>query len=267
MMENRLGMGAIASDLVRWMMDGTDEDVRLWKPPGWWDILHWPLPEKGPGGRLLIRAVALAGKGQLRAMHGVEHILPGADPFILVANHSSRRDTVLVPAFLMLHRGGRPVHFLADWNFRLIPGVGMLYSCAGVITVTRKPARPQFLNVFKRFYEDPVPPIERTRQYLAAGRSIAIYPEGVVNHDPVRLLAGHSGAARLSLETGVPVVPMGIRAVGAQLEMFIGAPLMPPTIAASAARQSTVRTWHAVLMSEIARLSGKTWQPPREDSS
>lgn len=251
-------------------MDGTDEGARLWNPPGLWDILRWPLPEKGPGGRLLIRVVALAGKGQLRAVRGVEHILPRCDPFILVANHSSRRDTVLVPAFLMLHRGGRPVHFLADWNFRLIPGVGMLYSCASVITVTRKPARPQFLNVFKRFYEDPASPLERMRQHLAAGRSVAIYPEGVINHDPVRLLAGRNGAARLSLEAGVPVVPMGIRAVGAdaaELEMIVGEPLMPLAIAARTAPQSAVRSWHAVLMSEIARLSGKTWDPSREGPS
>lgn len=251
-------------------MDGTDEGARLWRPPGWWDILRWPLPEKGPGDRLLVRAVALAGKSQLRAVRGIEHILPACDPFILVANHSSRRDTVLVPAFLMLHRGGRPVHYLADWNFRLIPGVGMLYSCAGVITVTRKPARPKFLNVFRRFYEDPISPLEQTRQHLAAGRSVAIYPEGVVNHDPVRLLAGHSGAARLSIETGIPVVPMGIRAVGAeaaQLEMSIGEPLMPPAIDGTRASKAAVRSWHAVLMSEIARLSGKRWQPPREDPS
>jgi 1-acyl-sn-glycerol-3-phosphate acyltransferase len=251
-------------------MDGTDEGTRRLNPLGWWDILRWPLPHKGLGDQMLIRAVALAGRGQLRAIRGIEHILPGCDPFILVANHSSRRDTVLVPAFLMLHRGGRPVHFLADWNFRLIPGVGMLYSCAGVITVTRKPARPQFLNVLKRFYEDPVSPIERARQHLVAGHSVAFYPEGVVNHDPIRLLAGHSGAARLSLEASVPVVPMGICPVSAEaeeLEMVIGEPLMPPTIDAVRASKTAVSSWHAVLMSEIARLSGKTWQPPRVDPS
>lgn len=245
-------------------MDGSDEGPRQWNPPVSWDIVRWPLPDKGPGGRMLVRAVALAGKAQLRAIRGVEHILPECDPFVLVGNHSSKRDTVLVSAFLMLHRGGRPVHFLADWNFRLIPGVGMLYSCAGAITVTRKPARPQILNIFKRFYEDPTPPLERAREHLAAGRSVAFYPEGVVNRDPVRLLAGRSGAARLSLEAGVPVVPMGICPVGAgaeQMEMVIGEPLMPPTNDAAPAPQSAVQGWHAVLMSEIARLSGKTWHP------
>jgi len=250
-------------------MDEIDQAARRWNPPGWWDILRWPLPEKGPGGRLLIKAVVLAGRGQLRAVRGVEHILPRCDPFVLVANHSSRRDTVLMPAVLMLHRGGRPVHFLADWNFRLIPGVGMLYSCAGVITVTRKPARPRFLNVFKRLYDHPVPSIERARQHLAAGRSVGFYPEGVINDDPVRLLAGRSGAARLSLEAGVPIVPMGIRSVDGEaeeVEMVIGPPLTPPAVAAPAP-YSAVRSWHATLMSEIARLSGKTWDPPREGPS
>jgi 1-acyl-sn-glycerol-3-phosphate acyltransferase len=196
-------------------------------------------------------------------MRGVESILPACDPFILVANHSSKRDTMLVATFLILHRGGRPIHFLADWNFRLIPGVGMLYRTAEVITVTRKSARPQFLNVFKRFYEDPIPSMERARQHLVAGRSVGIYPEGGINKDPVSLLAGRIGAARLSLETGVPVVPMGILPVGAeseQIDMVIGQPLTPPVVDSLPAPYSAVRQWHATMMSEIARLSGKTWR-------
>ena len=36
----------------------------------------------------------------------------------------------------MLHRGGRLIHFLADWNFRLIPGIGLMYRRAETITVT-----------------------------------------------------------------------------------------------------------------------------------
>jgi 1-acyl-sn-glycerol-3-phosphate acyltransferase len=251
-------------------MDGTDDGARCWNPPDWWDILRWPLPHKGAGGRMLIRAVALAGKGYVHTMHGIQGILPACDPFILVANHSSKRDTILVPAFLMLHRGGRPIHFLADWNFRIIPGVGMLYRCADVITVARKPARPQFLNVFKRLYDDPVPSFERARQHLVAGRSIGIYPEGVVNDDPDRLLVGRSGAARLSLETGVPIVPMGVRSVDAgskRIKMVIGSPLTPPRVDTAPAPYAAVRSWHAALMSEIAALSGRTWRPRRGDPS
>lgn len=248
-------------------MDGTHSGALVWRPPAWLDVLRWPLPHNGLGDRLLIKAVALAGARQVRAIHGIENALPDRDPFILVANHSTRRDTVLTPALLMLERGGRPIHYLADWNLRLIPGVGLLYRTAGVITVVRKPARPRFLNVFKRLYDDPISPIERARQRLTAGRSVGVFPEGTINRDPSRLLSGRRGAARLSLETGVPILPMGIRfpeaepgrpAVG-PMELFIGQPLTPPAVASTPAPYSAVRDWHATLMSEIACLSGKTW--------
>jgi hypothetical protein len=47
----------------------------------------------------------------------------------------------------------------------------------------------------------------RARVCLALGRSVGIFPEGTVNRDPHRLLAGRRSAALLSLERRVPVVP------------------------------------------------------------
>jgi 1-acyl-sn-glycerol-3-phosphate acyltransferase len=63
----------------------------------------------------------------------------------------------------------------------------------------------------KPFFAVSVPPLEQARQHLIAGRSIGIFPEGTVNRDRSQLLRGRYGAARLSLETGVPVTPAGIR--------------------------------------------------------
>jgi 1-acyl-sn-glycerol-3-phosphate acyltransferase len=98
---------------------------------------------------------------------------------------------------------------------------------------------------------------------------VGIYPEGTVNRDPRRLLAGRGGAARLSLETGAPIVPVGIRFPGAApgapisdraaMEVHIGAPLRPPQRAPMSATPREVRAWHAVVMREISRLSGKAW--------
>lgn len=249
-------------------MDGTKQGALDWRPLAWWEVLQRPLPHRGLWHRMLVRAVALAGNRQFGAIHGIENVRPERDPFILVANHSTKRDTVLTPALLMLQRGGRPIHYLADWNPRLIPGVGQLYSAAGVITVVRKPARPQFLNVLRPFYENSVSPIDQARAHLAAGRSVGFFPEGAINRDPNRLLVGRKGAARLSLETGVPVVPMGIRFPEAgpdrepigPIELFIGQPIVPPPTQASPAPYSAVRDWHATMMSEIARLSGKEWR-------
>ena len=73
-----------------------------------------------------------------------------------------------MPALLILHRGGQLIHFLADWNYRLIPGVGLIYRRAQTITVTRKSARPKFLNVLKPLYLHPLSAFERSRQCAAA---------------------------------------------------------------------------------------------------
>jgi len=49
---------------------------------------------------------------------------------VLVLNHSTKLEAVLLPALLMLLRGGHHLHFMADWNYRLIPGLGHFYRSA-----------------------------------------------------------------------------------------------------------------------------------------
>jgi hypothetical protein len=134
-----------------------------------------PLPHLGLGDRLLLRALALLAARQVVAIDGLQHIRPAQDPIILAANHSTRRELLLVPALLLLHRGGSIVHFLADWNFRLIPGVALLYARARVVTVTRKPAKPRFLNVLKPLYAQPRSTLERASAHLVAGRAVGIF--------------------------------------------------------------------------------------------
>jgi 1-acyl-sn-glycerol-3-phosphate acyltransferase len=242
---------------------------QTWRVPAPGEILSCALPHLGLGDRLLLRALALLARCQIVSIHGLQHIRAAGDPFILAANHTTRRESLLVPALLLLHRGGRRVHFLADWNFRLIPGVGLIYSRAQVVTVLRKSARPRFLNVLKPLYQRSLRPFEQARAHLLAGRSIGIFPEGAVNRDPDRLLRGRRGAARLSLETGAPVVPMGIRFPAAvrgapipphaAMELHIGAPLIPPGPRLEQAPLPAVTGWHATIMTAIARYSDRTW--------
>jgi 1-acyl-sn-glycerol-3-phosphate acyltransferase len=244
----------------------------LWQPPAPREILRWPLPYRGMVDRWLVRGLALLARRQVLSVRGLEHVRRALDPFILAISHSTRREALLVPALLVLHRGGRLIHFLADWNFRLIPGVGLIYRRGGAITVTRKPARPAILNVLKPLYRHPVPALECARSHLGAGRSVGIFPEGTVNRDPRRLLPGRAGSARLSLQAGVPVVPVGVRFPGSEpalpipdhapMELHIGTPLDPARAGGAEPDMSEVRTWHAVIMTEIARLSGKSWAPP-----
>src|SRR5262245_30418449 len=183
----------------------------IWTPPTPRAILRSPLPARGPLDRWLIRALALVGRSRVLSISGLEHVRPACDPFILALNHTSRGEALLVPALMTLYRHGRLIHFLADWNFRLIPGVGLLYRRGEAITVTRKSARPRLLNLLKPLYVHERSALERARAHLEAGRSVGVFPEGTVNRDPRRLLYGDRGAARLALQAGVPVVPAGIR--------------------------------------------------------
>jgi 1-acyl-sn-glycerol-3-phosphate acyltransferase len=181
-----------------------------------------------------------------------------------------------VPALIIFHRGGRLIHFWSDWMFRLMPGVGLMLGRAGTIVVTTKPARYRVLNLFKRFFLHPLPPLDQARALLITGNAVGAFPEGTVNRDPARLLPGRLGTARLSLETGIPILPAGIRFPDvpagapvpekAAMELVIGPPLKPPPRRPGVRPTlAEVRAWHAVMMTEIARLSGKTWRAPQAE--
>jgi 1-acyl-sn-glycerol-3-phosphate acyltransferase len=247
-----------------------------WKRPGLDELWRQPMPELGALDRTLIRLCGLALFPRFASVAGLENVAREADPFILAVNHCTRVEAVALPVLLAFHRGGRLVHFLADWNFQMIPGIGLLYRRSGAIVVTRKPARPRILNLLKPFYASATPSMERARVQLRRGRSVGIFTEGTVNPDPVRLLRGRHGAARLSLETGVAVVPAGIRFSGGTSDkpllcLEFGKALHPraagiPGAAASEVKSSDVRSWHSAIMVEIARLSGKAWGPTSQES-
>lgn len=236
-------------------------------PPSARALATWPLPELGLGDRVLVRAAALAARRRVISITGLHHIAPDRDPFILALNHGTRLEALLVPPLMFVLRSGRRIHFMADWNFRLVPGVGLLYRRAGVITIVRKPARPAFLNVFKPLFTEALTPADQARAHLLAGRPVGVFPEGTVNRDPLRLRRGRPGAAQLAIETGVPVVPVGLRyptvapgaAVpeGSPMAIAVGAPVLPP---AGPATYPDILALHGRVMTAIAQLSGKSWE-------
>ena len=242
-----------------------------WRPASGVDIVRWPLPHAGVIDRVVQRSVAFLANRQLRAVHGLDNLKAAREPFIAAINHSIKREALLVPSLLILHRGGRWLPFVADWNYALIPVVGWVMRRSGAIFVTRKPARPAFLNRFKRFYLSEASTADRVRACLEHGQSVGIFPEGTVNRDRYRLLPGRLGLAYLSLQCGAPVVPVGVRFPDADpnlplpenavMEVHIGAALQPPATADDRPPIGDVRKWHAIIMAEIARLSGKTWGP------
>jgi 1-acyl-sn-glycerol-3-phosphate acyltransferase len=118
----------------------------------------------------------------------------------------------------------------------------------------------------KPFFTEGAPPLEQARQHLERGCSIGIFPEGTVNRNHLQLLRGRHGAARLSLETGAPIIPAGIRfsrtmappAVG-QMEITVGPPIPTPSTSEALVTFANIRARHAQTMLAISALSGKSW--------
>lgn len=240
-------------------------------PRGWQEIWAQPmplLPKRRQ--RLIMRSMLTLFGRDVVGIEGLEHLAPERDPFVMVMNHTTRLEALLLPILFAYHRRGKLVSFIADWNFALIPGIATIMREGESILLVRKPAKPAFLNVFKPWFARQGPAFERAARAIGAGRSVGIFPEGTTNRHPTRLLRGYDGAARLSLETGCPVVPVGVRFPGhppdrpvpdrTPMEVVIGAPLVPAGPSVEPGREE-VRAWHGEIMREIGRLSGKHWEP------
>jgi 1-acyl-sn-glycerol-3-phosphate acyltransferase len=224
----------------------------------------------------LIRAILLLLGNRILSVEGWHWLDQVPDPFLLAINHSQRLEALLVPTLLFWRREGRLIHFLADWNFLFNPLIAFGYWRGGIIPVTRKPARPRFLNRFQPWLVENPHGYERARIYLDKGRSIGIFPEGTTNQNPTRMLSGHSGAARLSLETGCPVIPLGIRFPKARergwvspwdpLHLSFGPALYPPVFSnpstpSTPVSAAQVQRWHEQIMQAVATQAEKSWSP------
>lgn len=117
-----------------------------------------------------------------------------AGGFIAAPNHCTEIDPVVIGH--MLYNQKRPPHFLAKAGLFKAPVLGTLLRATNQIPVERSTAGAnRSLQVAK--------------EVVDAGGAIIIYPEGTLTRDPdLWPMKGHTGAARLALQTGAPVVPM-----------------------------------------------------------
>jgi 1-acyl-sn-glycerol-3-phosphate acyltransferase len=237
----------------------------MWRQP-------WPHQRQSRVNRLAGRAATSVLSRLVIRIEGCEHIAPERDPFVVVFNHNQKLEALVIPGMLIYLRGGKTVHVLCDWNYYLIPVLAWALRRSEAIPVVRKRARPAFLNVFKPFFRRLPPALQVARERLLNGASVGIFPEGRANRHPGRMLRGQPGAARLSLETGAPVVPAGIHFPrhdpyylipdGEPMAVRLGPPMPPPTTFRNLrAPAAEVHAWHDQIMRELARLSGKSWLP------
>jgi 1-acyl-sn-glycerol-3-phosphate acyltransferase len=128
-----------------------------------------------------------------RDWRGAEH-LPANSGFVACSNHISHIDPLTLAHFLVDH--GWPPRFLAKEAVFDVPVIGRIVAGAGQIPVRRGSA-------------DAARALEAAVEAVRAGECVAVYPEGTLTRDPqLWPMTGKTGAARIALTTGVPVVPI-----------------------------------------------------------
>jgi 1-acyl-sn-glycerol-3-phosphate acyltransferase len=129
-----------------------------------------------------------------RDWRGRENV-PRTGGVIVVANHYSFFDPISLGHYVVA-AGHRTPRFLAKAGVFKQPTLGKLFKAAGQIPVYRE-GRDAVLAL-----RDGIAAVER-------GEMIIVYPEGTMTKDPqLWPMAGKTGAARIALRTGAPVVPI-----------------------------------------------------------
>ena len=125
-------------------------------------------------------------------VEGLEHI-PATGPSIVACTHLSYLDP-LTNANAVMKAGRRP-RFLAKHELFEIPVVGAAFRGAHQIPVQRGIGDKT--------------PLLLAEESLARGEVVVIYPEGTVTkREDHRPMEGKTGTVRLSLASGVPIVPL-----------------------------------------------------------
>ncbi len=130
------------------------------------------------------------------------------DTAIFVFNHNATFETLVVSSFLYKHpKIKKKVSFIIDWMFAYIPVLGKFIRANEPILVFNKKAKIKSLNKKK------IPQYnvhEEAIKRLNNGESLGIYPEGTRNKDPKHLKRSRKGIGKITLQTQVAVIPIGI---------------------------------------------------------
>lgn len=114
------------------------------------------------------------------------------EPVIFAVNHPTTTDPFLIPLLTK-----RPLTILITQKAFDVPLFGHLLKAAGHLCVPE-------------LYSGGDDLIDRAVAKLKEGRSVCIFPEGNLSPDMGDFLAPHTGVARIALQSGALVIPIGI---------------------------------------------------------
>lgn len=177
--------------------------VLLCGPRILWDYFAWMLryshhPERYPfevryaaARKLIVKTIK---RFRLNMqVEGLEYLNSQKGPFVLVANHQSMMDVLVLVAI-----SERPLTFISKKEVKKYPFVGRVMSSVEGSMLDRSDLRQN------------VAIMDEAERRLNAGYcSYAVYPEGTRNKDPNGpMLPFHPGSFKLAYRTGVPIIPM-----------------------------------------------------------
>ncbi len=127
-----------------------------------------------------------------RDWRGAEH-LPTNGGCVLATNHVSELDPIPFGHFVI--DNGRLPRFLGKAEVFAVPVIGRIVTSAGQIPVHRKTT-------------DAAKAFSAAVAAVNAGECVVVYPEGTISRDPdLWPMVGKTGAARIALTTGSPIIP------------------------------------------------------------
>jgi len=190
-------------------------------------------------------------------IRGGEH-LPTAGAAIVAGNHTTFLDNFMIPLVVP-----RRVTFLAKADY--FTGVGLkgwlqkcFFSGVGMIPIDRSGGQASEAA------------LRTGMKVLTDGELLGLYPEGTRSPDG-RLYRGKTGVARMALEAGVPVVPVGLVGMFAiqpagrlmpkigKVEVRIGRPLDFSRYAGMEGDRFVLRSITDEIMYELMVLSGQEY--------
>ena len=140
--------------------------------------------------------------------------IPAEGGCIVVVNHMSHVDPLLTALFVYDH--GRIPRYLAKSGLFKNKALAGFLTSAGQIPV-------------ERLSRTAIGAYDAAVAAVRAGECVVVYPEGTLTRDPgLWPMTGKSGAARIALETGCPVIPVGHWGVQKILAPYASRPHLVP---------------------------------------